>query len=256
MMEVFDFHLHPGYDFHNNDTDYDSFVATLKKDGITGCAGCFINTATNGRELCEYEELVPRINEKTWQFYKKFPDYFVPGIHIHPDFIEMSVRELEKHRARGGTLVGELVYYMMGWRFFHKNICEILSVARDFDMAVSVHLPKDVTLLDNIMKNVTGLKLCVAHLDGYGLYDDVIALLQKYPTVTCDISAYGADRAGMLADAVSKVGSERILYGTDYPGSNPTEISKKYINYVLNEKITDADRENIFYKNAKRLLKI
>lgn len=256
MTQVFDFHLHPGYDFHNNDTDYDSFVAQLKKEGVTGCAGCFINAAVNGRDLSEYEALVPSLNEKTWQFHKQFPDFFVPGIHIHPEFLDMSQKELIKHKDRGGVLVGELVYYMMGWRFDHKNICEMMAMVRDLDMVVSVHLPKDVSLLENIMKNVKDLKMCVAHLGGYGLFDDVIALMQKYPAVTADLSAYGAEQKGMLAKAVKRVGSERILYGTDYPGSKPCGMSTHYINYVLSENITDSDKENILYKNAKRILNL
>jgi predicted TIM-barrel fold metal-dependent hydrolase len=56
----------------------------------------------------------------------------------------------------------------------------------------------------------------------------------------------------MLADAVSKVGADRILYGTDYPGYDPAP----FIESVLNAKITDDDKEKIFYGNAVRLLGI
>jgi predicted TIM-barrel fold metal-dependent hydrolase len=56
----------------------------------------------------------------------------------------------------------------------------------------------------------------------------------------------------MLRYAVDQVGSERILFGTDYPICNPGV----YIGGVLAEPISDEAKENIFSKNAKRLLGI
>ena len=76
--------------------------------------------------------------------------------------------------------------------------------------------------------------------------------MKKYENVSFDISAHGATRQGMLTDAVAQVGSSRILYGTDYPGYGP----QSFIDAVLKAEITDADRENIFYKNAASLLDV
>ena len=53
-----------------------------------------------------------------------------------------------------------------------------------------------------------------------------------------------------LEDAVRRVGAERILYGSDYPGYSP----RPFIDCVMRAKLTDAQREAILYKNAERLL--
>lgn len=249
-MEIFDFHLHPYYDFHENDTDPHRFVDTLKKQGVTGSAGCGINMACQNHPTDEYDRVITGINEKTWAFHSLFPDFFVPGIHIHPDHVDHSVKEMQKHKEKGGILVGELVYYMMGWRYLHKNTLSLMETARDMDMVVSVHPSKDFEYVEAIADNIKGIKLVVAHLDAYGLYERQLALIKKHENVYADLSAYGAEREGMIADAVNRVGSEKILYGSDFPGYSVS----KFINAVEKADVSTADKENILYRNAKRLL--
>ena len=77
----------------------------------------------------------------------------------------------------------------------------------------------------------------------------MVDMMKKYHNVYYDISAHGIDRKGMLRDAVNKVGKERILYGTDYPGYDPA----LFINSVIHSGLTDDEQEFIFYKNAERL---
>ena len=60
----------------------------------------------------------------------------------------------------------------------------------------------------------------------------------------------------MLRDAVSRVGSERILFGTDFPGADPETKMEKYVSYVLSEGLSTEDTENILYENARRLLRL
>lgn len=256
-MEIFDFHLHPGYDFHENDTDPHNFVKRLVKNKITGAAGNFINMAINKQPLEDYPELITNANQKAWEFNKMYPEFFVPGIHIHPEFLNLSCEQLEMHSKKGFNLIGELVGYMMGFDFNHKNWNEILTLAGEKEMVLSFHTPKrDFDAFENLARQFKNVKFVIAHLDGYGLYDRCISIMSECDNVYADLSAYGADREGMLKDAVSKVGSHKILFGTDYPGSNDNTWTHKFVNYVLNEDITDTDRENIMYKNAKTLLNV
>ena len=57
-------------------------------------------------------------------------------------------------------------------------------------------------------------------------------------------------RYGLLASAVKTVGADRILFGTDYPISNP----RMYVQAVLGEHISEEDMEQIFFRNAEKLL--
>jgi predicted TIM-barrel fold metal-dependent hydrolase len=255
-MKIFDFHLHPGYDFHQNNTDPEYFVSLLKKNGICGCAGGFCNLDMYKKPAEEFQWRIPDLNRKTWAFHDAYPDFFVPGVQIHPDFVELSCKELAWHKEKGGVLLGEVVYYMMGFQYTHPGLPEIFSYARDLDMVVNLHPSKNMENNRHIIRQVPGMKVVLAHLDGYGLYEDFIAEMKGNENVYADLSAYGASRPGMLRDAVSRVGSERILYGTDFPGSNTETKQQKYISYVLSEGLSTEDTENILYENARRLLRL
>ena len=251
-MQIFDFHLHPGYDFHGPALDHSAFTERLKQDGIVKCAGSYASRFCQKRLVSEYADLIPQYNRLAWEFHDQGPDFFVPGIHIHPDLVDMSLEELQKHHKKGGTLVGELVHYMMGWNYSHPGILPIFSYARELDMVVSIHPTADFATLERIMENIPGLKLVLAHLSGYGLYDKTLDFMKKYETVYTDLSAHGTDFDGTVADAVNRIGSERILYGSDYPGYK----SRPFIDIVLNAGIRDQEKENIFYNNAARLLQV
>ncbi len=256
FLKIFDFHLHPGYDFHNDELGYEItpeiFINGLNKNNVNFCSGSVIHKADAHRPIEEYEEIIPRLNRETYHFFECYPNIFTPGIHIHPEFIELSCREVEYYADRGVKLVGELVPYMMGWKLYSdKRVIDILHVASDRKMVLSIH-PTNKEDMEQLFKMCPDINIVVAHLDGYGLYDWSIDMMKKYPNVYYDISAHGIGRPEMLRDAVNKVGKERILYGTDYPGYDPAP----FINSVINSGLTDDEQEFIFYKNAEILLDI
>ena len=69
-----------------------------------------------------------------------------------------------------------------------------------------------------------------------------------YPTDT--VWGIGCDATN--ADAVAKIGSERILFGTDFPGYN----IQPFIDAVLNSGLSDNNIDDIMYNNAVNLLKV
>ncbi len=256
-MKIFDFHLHPGYDFHNDELGYEItpelFVQGLAACGVDFCAGSVIHKADTSRPLDEYAEILPRLNAEAYEFLQKYPSLYTPGIHVHPAFVQLSCGEVERYARRGVRLVGELVPYLMAWSGYDDpRLLEILRVAADHQMVLSFHPSKNTAAMETLLKSLPQLNVVIAHLDGYGLYEWSIEMMQKYSNLYFDISAHGASRRGMLADAVRRVGSERILYGSDYPGYSP----KPFLDSILQADITDADREAILYKNAARLLHI
>ena len=73
-------------------------------------------------------------------------------------------------------------------------------------------------------------------------------LASKYGNIYYELTATH-DNHDVIADLARHVSSERMLFGTDLPW-----FSTYYgIGSVLAADITDAERENIFYKNALRL---
>ncbi len=252
-MKIFDFHMHVGYDFNNKSGNSHEYLQNAKKAGITRCAGCAIDMASNAQPIENYGDIINRLNAHAYEMQAQYPDFFTAGVHIHPDFVNLSCEIMREHKSRGGLLVGELVYYMMGYQYDHKGLYEIFSYANELGMVVSLHpSSKRYADMEKLLTSFPNLKIVIAHLDGYGLFDNVIDLMKKYPNMHTDISAYGAQRDGMLAEAVAKIGSDRILFGTDFPGYD----IGPFIDAVQKSGLSSADIDNIMYNNAVKLLNV
>ena len=76
-----------------------------------------------------------------------------------------------------------------------------------------------------------------------------VGRMRKFPNLLLDISGTGLFRYGLLASCAKTVGSERILFGTDYPMWTPAEEIEK----VLALGLSDSDNRKVFSENFERL---
>lgn len=83
----------------------------------------------------------------------------------------------------------------------------------------------------------------------YGRWDDAIALALDCPNIYFEMTALHPLR-GVLPYLIERVGSKRMLFGTDLPWfSTYTGMGA-----ILGEPISDEDIRNIFYRNGQRVL--
>jgi predicted TIM-barrel fold metal-dependent hydrolase len=86
-----------------------------------------------------------------------------------------------------------------------------------------------------------------AHIVGGGDWEYTVrAMRDASPNLYCDISGSNLDD-GAIEFAVSEMGAERILFGTD--GTMAGSVGK-----VLDASITDEEKDLIFWGNAERIL--
>lgn len=83
----------------------------------------------------------------------------------------------------------------------------------------------------------------------HGDWEGAVELAGRYPNLYLELTAVLDDR-GALDYFVEKLGSERILFGTDLPWF----ATHHGIGAVMSAEITDEDRRNILYRNGKKLL--
>ncbi|MFA6569444.1 MAG: amidohydrolase family protein [Victivallales bacterium] len=81
-------------------------------------------------------------------------------------------------------------------------------------------------------------------------WDKSIRFIRNHPNVYADTCAV-VDERGPLDKIVREAGSEKILYGTDFPWFD----FNYYTGAVLGADISDEDRENILYRNFERIHK-
>ena len=173
---------------------------------------------------------------------------------MHPDFVDESIAEIEEMYAQGIRLIGELVPYLHGWSdYSNRNLSKILDAAGERHMVVSFHTMLDEQ--DEMTRMVLehpDVTFVAAHPGDKAVYIKHLERMELCGNLYLDLSGTGIFRYGSIAYGVERVGSERFLFGTDYPICNP----RMYVQAIYQEPISEADRENIMHRNAERLLKL
>ncbi|MBE6931403.1 MAG: hypothetical protein E7463_14110 [Ruminococcaceae bacterium] len=247
---VFDAHMHPYIDDNENICGYplpvkpEEIGADLARIGITRFAGSVV-----AREFRDFDT-IRTLNRHALQLRDMYVDKYVPGIHIHPDYVKESCEELKIMYDQGVRLIGELVPYMMGWKEYTcPGAMEIFTYAQELGMTVSIHPTTEEDML-KLYKSFPHMNFIAAHPGEKARYMAHLESMEACPNVYLDICGTGLFRYGMLSYGVSRVGSERFLFGTDFPTCTPG----MQVSGVLYERMSNADYENILYKNAERLL--
>ena len=260
--QVIDFHIHPYQRFEEYMGVYgeDFFLppsamrADLEAAGIGLACGSVLFRGRRGA-VKNFDE-IRALNRAARELKALHKDFYEPGIHIHPAFPEESAREIEAAHRDGIRLIGELVPYLHGWEadghdYTSAALSELLSLAERLGMIVSFHtMPEWPEQTEKMVAAHPSLTFVAAHPGQREDFEKHVGRMKKYPNLLLDLSGTGLFRYGLLAAAVKAVGSERILFGTDFPICNP----RMYVQAVLGEHISDADKEKILFGNARRLL--
>lgn len=255
-FEIIDFHMHPYVTEEENSclahyapvTKTDEIAPDLARCGITKFAGSVIERV-DGTSF----EPILRMNDHAYALRDRFAGAYIPGVHIHPNFVEESIREIKRAKENGVVLIGELVPYMMGWTdFCHENAMALYDYAQSLGMVVSAHSSGNWADMEKLAAAFPNLQIVYAHPGQRKDCAMHVELMKKYANVSLDISGTGLFRYGILAYLAKEVGAHRVLFGTDYPICNPA----MQVAGVMYEDLTDAQREMIFSGNAKRLLNL
>lgn len=107
--------------------------------------------------------------------------------------------------------------------------------------------------LARVLDALPQLTAIAAHLGGYSCWDEAKEYLGGRENVYYDTSStlryISAQRA---VDIIRHHGVDRVLFATDYPVTSHKDEIERFMSLQL----TDDEREQIFSKNAKRLLGI
>lgn len=252
-MKIFDFHTHLGYDYHDAERGYhmdpDRYVRELNGMGVSLAAGSTIRRADSRRPLADYEEIIPRLNRDAYEMHEAYPDFFVPGIHVHPAFVEMSLAEIEKYAPKGVKLIGELVPYMMQYSSYAAPEADaVWEEAARRNMVVSIHPTTYPDIIAFAHRHKT-LKIVAAHISAKD-FDTQVDVMKQCENVWFDVSGHADDRENFVRDAIDAVGKDRILYGSDFPGY----LGDRFIKAVQKDCRTEDELEAIFWNNGYDLL--
>lgn len=104
--------------------------------------------------------------------------------------------------------------------------------------------------MEPVLKKYPSLTVIGAHFGGWSVWDEATEALCKYKNFYVDSSsslyAMTPERA---REIIYAYGTERVLFGTDYPMWDLDLELERFMKIEL----SDSEREDIFYNNAKRM---
>ena len=259
--EIIDFHTHPfpnnSYNICNHISHCDMSIENTRKTmhnlGVSKICGSVIENAPL-RENETWWDRVRTCNDEALKLKETYGDFYVPGFHVHPDFIEESMAEIDKMATKGVKLIGELVPYMTGYKNYDlPALHKIVDYATEKDMVVSIHTMDDDDDMDAFVAAHPTTKIVAAHPGEYRRLMRHIERMKRHPNYYIDLSGSGTFRHGMIKRAVDEVGAHRILYGSDFPTCSPAMFLGSVL---LDELITPQEKQAILANNAKKLLNL
>lgn len=204
-------------------------------------------------------EQLRMINDETARLLKLFPQYFVGFCYLNPNLGEKAVMsEVERCVTESGFRGIKLE---IANNASEPCMRHVAKACREFQIPVLQHSwsnsnfrpgmeshsdPDDTTLFARRNPDV---KIIMAHLVGVG-YRGVIAA-KGLENIYVDISGAFPEE-GLIEYAVEHLGADHVLYGTDIP----IRQSSVKIGAVRGAKLTQADRQKIFFDNTARLLNL
>jgi predicted TIM-barrel fold metal-dependent hydrolase len=122
---------------------------------------------------------------------------------------------------------------------------------------------KDPLTLDEIAGEYSDVPIIIGHSGGHYPPYDVNALMMAYQHDNVFLET-SKSRTDVIEKAVAEIGSARILFGTDWVrekphttgamSERPGHLYDWNINAIEQAKISDEDKEKIFYRNVQSLL--
>jgi uncharacterized protein len=188
---------------------------------------------------------------------RRYPDRFKAYCVVNPNYPELAERTMEDYSDLSGVYAGLKLHpdahkialtdsrYAGALEFAEKRGLLVLSHTWGGSAYCGAGHVKEIA------KRYGNLKLILGH-SIHGQWDEAAAIAAEHDNVYLELCAVLDERAGIVEKFVSAAGSEKILFGTDFPWFD----YHYYIAGVAAAKISDEDRFNIFYRNAKKLLEI
>jgi predicted TIM-barrel fold metal-dependent hydrolase len=248
---IFDAHLHIPSDngevFQWNliTKTMPEFVAYLDKCGVR--RGVISSARSNKAETPEdYRQG----NREVAKYVERYKGRFRGSCVITPFRIDEALREIEEcHKQFGFVWVGEFCNYMTGYKYDTPEWAEVMKLTTRLNLVIQIHT--NTREMQYLAQNFPETAIVFPHFGANR--DDIfqrIAIVAQHKNAHIDVSGSGVERVGILERAVTEIGADRVLYGSDFTINEPSAVVAR----VKNAFLTAEDREKILYRNVERLL--
>lgn len=249
---IFDAHLHipsdNGQVFQWNlvTRNMPEFVSYLDRCGVR--RGVISSARSN---VAKTAEEFRAGNREVAKYTERYKGRFRGSCVITTFEIEEALREIEECRKQLGFVwLGEFCNYMTGYRYDTPEWARVMNLAADLNMVTQIHTT--VAEMEQIARAFPRNTIVFPHLGGSVKDIDArIRIIAQHKNTYIDIAGSGIERVGILEKAVTEIGADRVLYGSDFTINEPSAVIAR----VQRAFLTPAQREQILYGNLERLLR-
>lgn len=251
--EIFDCHLHcpaesgEEWQWYKVTHNFEDFVRYLDKTGIN--RGIINSQRSFGLTPEEFRAG----NREVSAYVEKYKGQFTGACVVNPLYIDEALREIEYcHDQLGFVWVGELCNYMVPYSYTVKEFDMLVGHVVNLKMVLALHTEQGE--MEYIAEKFPHAIIAFAHFGDDHEYQDIfkrINIVARNPNFYLDTSGYGHDRVGILEYAVKTIGSDRILFGSDFSINDPSTVIAR----IENSFLTPEQKQKIFSGNLQELLK-
>lgn len=252
--------------YFTNGTE-DNLTTSMKEANIT--YSVILPVATSAEQVSKINDGVIALKDS------RFENGIISFGAMHPDFQDPynEIKRLKEAGIKGIKLHPAYVYK----DFDDPVFSDILKASEYFDMPITVHSGIDIGIPEKnycttemilkILEKYPNIKLILAHMGGWMGWDKVKTDLAHAPLLFDTSFSFGPlsfrtdvsqDNLPSLmsdqefVDLVNALGSETILFGTDCPWASQKEDVNRFLNLPLSE----DQKDQILYQNAKKVLEL
>lgn len=261
---IIDFHTHMFPDFlaaktipylaeiskfpNHTDGTLKGTVESMDKYGIDKSVVC--NIATNAKQTENVNNFAIEINKNDRlisfgsvhpdcdyiYFLDKLKDCGIKGIKLHPDYQGFFIDDVKMQKVYEEILKRGFVL------IFHSGV--------DDGIGEPVHATPE--RIKNVIGMFRGEKTVFAHMGAFRLWDEVCRYLIEEDVYFDTSCSAGFIEPSMFEKMVVSHGTDKILFATDLPWTNPEEG----IAEIKGLNISEEEKKNILGNNALKLLEI
>ena len=183
---------------------------------------------------------------------KRYPKRFIGYAVLDPNHHDGMETELKRCFDKLGMKAIKLHTDLHGYPIDGPNYSAVLRYANDRRLITLIHGVGNPETLEKLSLDYPNAKIIVAHGGGWDgrAPNKYLPVVKKRANVYLDSGAGSLCYLGGVEALVREVGTDKVLYGSDFPfGDALSEMGK-----IIYAKIADEEKEKILGLNLLRLL--
>lgn len=195
-------------------------------------------------------------NKRVLDAYKKYSNRIIPLFYGNPMEGAKRLEECEVY-LRDKDFKGIKLQPLKHAYVADSEIVDpYMKLAEKYNVPVFIHsghapysLPWSIALVAERFPNVKVVMIHMGH--GHGVYiDAALKMARRFSNIYLEMS--GMPMSSKIKEAYETVGKDRIMFGTDTPFHHPSVEMQK----VITSGLDDEALEDVFYKNAAKLMEV